>query len=458
MKKHPLSPAEVSRGMTASIWDGILAGPFYNVIAATSPFFTGLALTLGADNFQIGLFAAVSPLLAGLSLLSAHMMERGSNRKKHYLFTAAIQRSLFLVLLAFPFLATRLEAGTLVWVLLALVTSSWVFHYFQLTAWMSWMADMIPADRRGSFFSRRGLIASATWMSLSYLAGRYLDTHRTLWDYAVVFSLFTVSSLIGLRFAAQQPDPPLALAAKHPSLKALWKTAYADKAFRNFVFFNLAWNFTANLAALFLNVYMLKNLQMDLAHVTVLGVLASLLATVSAPWWGHVLDRAGERATLFFSMVGACVLGGLWPFLTRENLVWLLPFILIVGGFFQAGVQQSSFNMFLGILPAKNKSSYVALSQTVIGTLVGWSPILGGWLAITFAKTGMMEGWPFDSVMLVIVLSALLKLIPLGLVSAMQNRPDRGIAYMVQEYVLVNPLKVMASISLDLFGADRDKK
>jgi MFS family permease len=202
---------------------------------------------------------------------------------------------------------------------------------------------------------------------------------------------------------------------------------------------------------------MLKNLGLELAHVTVLGVLASLLATVTTPWWGHVLDRAGERATLFFSMVGACILGGLWPLLNAANLAWLLPFILITGGFFQAGVQQSSFNLFLGILPEKNKSSYVALSTSVIGTLVGFSPILGGWMAKTFAQGGM-EGWPFDSVMLVIVASAVLKLIPLGLVSAMQNRPDRGIAYMVQEYVLVNPFKVISSITLDLFGADREKK
>ena len=456
-KTHPLSPAQVQRGMTASIWDAVLAGPFYNLIQTSGVFFTGLALAMGADNFQIGLYAAVGPLMSGLSLVSARLMERGGGRKWHYLSTAAVQRALFFVLLAFPFLAGRLAPGSLPWLLLALLSVSTVFHYFQLTAWMSWMADMVPKERRGSFFARRSLIATCSWMALSYAMGLYLDAHRSLGDYALVFGGAAFFSLVALHFAAKQPDPPLVVALKRPSLRAIGKAAHATKDIRNFIFFQVAWGFTTSLAAPFYNVYMLKNLQLDMARVTLWTVLAALLSMVSTPWWGHVLDRAGDRVTLLFALLGACVLGCLWPFVSEANVGWLLAFIIITGGFFQAGVGQASFNMFLGVLPEKNKTSYVAFMQAVVGILVGFSPVLGGWLAETVKKSGG-AGLPFDSVMLVIVVSAVLRLLPLLLVFSIQNRPGQGIVTMVQEYVLVNPFKLMFNLGSNFFGGEHGKK
>jgi MFS family permease len=446
-KTHPLSPAQVQRGMSASIWDAVLAGPFYNLIQTSGVFFTGLALAVGADNFQIGLYAAVVPLLSGLSFVSARLMERGGSRKRHYISAAAVQRGLFFSLLIFPFLAARLAPASLAWLLLALLTVSTVFHQFQLTAWMSWMADMIPESRRGSFFARRNVIGTCSWMALSYGLGLYLDAHKSLGDYTWVFCGTAFFSLVALHFAAKQPDPPLRVTAKQPSLSALWKTAYADKNIRKFIFFQLAWGFTSSLAAPFYNVYMLKNLQLDMSRVALWTVLATALALVSAPWWGHVLDRAGDRLTLLFALLGACLLGGLWPFVTPSNLGWLLAFIMIAGGFFQAGVGQATFNMFLGVLPDKNKTSFVAFIMTIVGVIVGFSPILGGWLAKSV-----------DSVMTVIVVSAVLRLLPLTLVFSIQNRKGQGIVTLVQEYVLVNPFKVMAVISSELFGGERGKK
>jgi MFS family permease len=312
---------------------------------------------------------------------------------------------------------------------------------------MSWMADIIPPERRGRFFSRRNVICSCSWMAVSYLTGLYLDQHKSVMDYAVVFSLFAFASLLALKFAADQPDPPLAVETKQPSLAEIWRSAAGNPAFRNFVSFQLAWNFTINLAAPFFNVYMLKDLGLDLAKVTLLTVLASLLSTISAPWWGHVLDQAGERATMLFALLGACVLGCLWPFLDASNAGWLLAFILIVGGFFNAGVNLSAFNTFLGVLPQKNKASYVALSQTLVGSLVGISPILGGWIA---------EGW--KDVMLVIVASAALKFLTIFFIRNIQSRKPHGVAYLVQEYVLVNPFKVMSNVTLELFGGGKDGK
>ncbi len=433
--------------MRASILDAIIAGPFYNLILPTGVFFTGLALAVGADNFQIGLLAALFPLLSGLSLVAARQLEHEGRRKRQYLITAGLQRGIFLGLLAFPFLQPHLAPGRLVWVLMGLVIASTIFHFYQLTAWMSWMADMIPADRRGSFFSRRNLIAGAVWMVLAWQAGIYLDSHKDLWGYATVFSIGALMSVAGLYFSAQQPDPPMQVTPDRPGFMQLWRSAYTDRPFRNFLYFHLAWGFTFNLGAPFYNVYMLKNLGLDMAKVSLWTVFAGILAVATTPYWGHLVDKAGTRATLRFALTGTCLVGFLWP-LGSASREWLLIAILLFSAFFMAGVQAASFNMLLGIVPAQNKPSYLALFQAVVGTLVGCSPVIGGWLAKHLPDIGK-GSWALDSVMAVIILSALLRLIPLAFANRLSQSGDRDISSMLGEFVFTNPFKFFSNIWRD---------
>jgi len=297
---YPLSPIDVQKGIRNSIWDGMFAQPFYGVTWPGNVFLTGLALLLGCNAFQIGIIAAIGPLLSAVYLPAARLLERAGRRKPYYLSVVLVHRSVYFLLLILPFFAAQMSPSLQRWLLVAVVFVSQFFGIFNSVAWMSWMSDIIPEDRRGAFFGRRNMLCGGLWMGLSYLVGKFVDAHKTLGGYTVVYAIATVLALVALIFAMRQPDPPLAVSDKRPSLSELWKGIYGSRGFRNFLLFQVAWGFTTSLAGPFYNVYMLDNLHITLAKITLWGIISGIVSTITQPYWGTLGDRAGNRDAMRF--------------------------------------------------------------------------------------------------------------------------------------------------------------
>jgi HEAT repeat protein/MFS family permease len=441
-----LTPGQIERGMRLSIYDGVTAQAFYSLAWPTSVFFTGLALVAGANNFEIGLLAALTPLLSGLYLLAAHVLERVGRRKTYYLISAGIHRAVFFGLLLLPLLGNHLPPNLRVALLFAVVLFSVIFGNFQTTGWMSWMADLIPEDKRGAFFGKRNMLCGAVWMAMSWFVGKFLDSHNTTLGYSLVFSAATVLALCALFFVARQPEPPLVLSEKRIPFRTLWKTAWGLPDFRNFLLFQLAWGFTTNLAGPFYNVYMLQSLHFDLARITLWGIVGGVIGTITMPYWGLLGDRAGNRPTLLFCLIGSCSTAFLWLFVTPDNMSWMMVLIFVLGGFFDTGIGLIAFNMILGVLPEKNKPSYLAIYETVVGTLVGVAPALGGFLAQNLPHV-TLPIITLDSVLMVIAISTVLRLIPLIFITKLPTRRGQDFGFMMREFVLINPFKLFPNLT-----------
>ena len=441
-----LTPSQIRRGMRFSIIDAIFANPFYGLTWAAGVFMTGCALTLGANNFEIGLLSSLAPLLSGGYLIGAWFLERLGTRKKFYGITAAIHRAVFFGVLLLPFISTVASPRIVVAYFLAIAFISIFVGTFQTTAWISWMADMVPADQRGSFFSRRNMISGAVWMGLSFLFGMFIDNNNTVTGYAIVFSIGTLLALFSLFFVLQQPEPPMILAEKKSSFLALWKNAYALPQFRNFLFFFISWGFATGLAAPFYNVYMLKELHITIAQITVLGILGGIIGTIAMPYWGLLSDKTGNKPVLLFALLGSCITAAGWLFLSGTNQYWLLPMLFIFSGFFDTGIGLITFNMLLGIMPEQNKPSYIALFESVVGTCSGFAPAIGGFIALN--APALPHYLPqISAVFLVIVISTTLRIVPLLFLGAIPSQRGRGIGFVVREFVLTNQFKLLTSLN-----------
>ena len=189
-----LNPYAIRRGMRLSILEGALSQPFYGLTWPSGVFLAGLALALGATTFQIGLLAALGPLLSGVNYIAARWLERFKKRKLFYLGSSAVHRTVFLGVLLLPFMPERMRIPALI----GIVAISTFFGCFQGTAWLSWIADIVPAARRGAFFSRRNMICTAVWLVISVLLGKFLDTHHTVNGFNLVFVGGVIFSLLAL--------------------------------------------------------------------------------------------------------------------------------------------------------------------------------------------------------------------------------------------------------------------
>jgi MFS family permease len=430
--------------MRISIVDGVLAQPFYGLTWPASVFLTGLALLLGASNFEIGMLAALPPLTSFTFLVAARVLERSESRKRFYLITATIHRVVFFGLLLFLLLDHAATKRFGVAILFGICGVSVLFGNFQTTGWLSWMADMVPEERRGSFFAKRNMLCSAFWMALSYGVGKLLDTHGTVSTYALVFAGGTALAVVALFVIARQPDPPMQRG--ETAFFALWKEAYTDPAFRGFLLFQLVWGFTTSLAAPFYNVFMLQKLHVDLAQIVAWGIVGGVVGTVTMPYWGTLGDRAGNRPTMLFCLLGSCANAFAWLFVNRANADWLIPASYALGGFFDTGIGLIGFNMLLGVLPEKNRPSYVAIYEAIVGTVMGVAPAVGGLLAEKLPRV-QLPWRALDSVLAVIALSTVLRLASLAFIARLPSRQGRGFGFMMREFVFTNPFRLFPNLA-----------
>src|SRR5215510_12820502 len=98
-----LAPGAVQRGLRLSIVEGALSNIYVSI--TTSAFLTGLALLLGAGDFELGLIGALPFVGQLFQFVGAYLEERLGERKRLTVVTAVVSRSLWAIIAVLPFLA-----------------------------------------------------------------------------------------------------------------------------------------------------------------------------------------------------------------------------------------------------------------------------------------------------------------------------------------------------------------
>ena len=134
--------------MQLSIADGIFA-QMWVTVRTVGTFVTGLALALGASNFELGLIGALPVVAQLLQLFAAWWVERRGNRR-FIVVSSSLGRVLWIIpplMLFAPF-----EPGTRLAIAILAMAVSFAMMAVCSNAWLNWMTDLIPASLRGRFF------------------------------------------------------------------------------------------------------------------------------------------------------------------------------------------------------------------------------------------------------------------------------------------------------------------
>src|SRR5690625_7795336 len=110
------------------------------------------------------------------------------------------------------------------------VLISSVFLSSNATLWSSWMADIVPAHRRGAYFGLRTGVIGVIGMLGNLLAGALLDRLAAPLSFQLVLGIAVISGLLGMLLYLFHFDPPVS-AARH-SLAKLVQVPLRDANFR----------------------------------------------------------------------------------------------------------------------------------------------------------------------------------------------------------------------------------
>lgn len=358
--------------MRLAVVEGSFAQIFLNW--TTGSVLVGYMLFLGASPAQLGLVASVPLLAQAASPLAAWLVSRFGRRKLLTILCGLFGRSLWVLAAAIPGLGLPAGAEPVFLLLCVLVSSMFVAS--NGTLWSSWMADVVPADRRGSYFGPRAGIMGMVGMVANLGAGWLLDSLAAPIGFQTVLMAAVGCGLVSAILYLFHYDPPIE--QPRVTLGKILRVPLEDRNFRRFLLFSVYWQFAVFLAAPFVMPYFLQDLGMTFTMVALWTAIAASCALATTYFWGRTADRIGNRPVL---AIGTALIGVILPACwILAGLTGRLGFIWVSAVFDAVGwgaVGPAIFNLALASAAPASRLAYMGMYSLATGA----AGFLGGALS-----------------------------------------------------------------------------
>ena len=353
------------------------AASYSSMAGLTQNYITPYALAMDATTTQVGFLTAI-PYLAMIlmQLIAPTLTERAGSRKRFILAGAFLHGLIWLPILLIPFIFHTHQ----VWWLILFVTLCVAFDSMGNAPWNSMMADIVPEEVRGRYFSFRTRISALVALVLSFAAGGILQllTKNIFLAFSMIFTGALISRFFSAWFLSQMIEPPVVPSkSKRASILQLSRTLGSTNIGK-FIIFNALLTFTANVASPFFSVYMLSDLKFNYLTYFIATAIPTLVTLLCIPFWGKVVDRNGNVKVLRVTMLFIPLLPILW--LVSKNAYYLCG-VQVLSGFAWAGCNLA-VSLFLYVATrAENRTRYIALNNVLMFSGVSLGALLGGILA-----------------------------------------------------------------------------
>ena len=331
---------------------------------------------------------AVAVSLTGvLHLVSAYLTEHFRRRKLLSLTCFALARLAVPAIALLPFITGETDGDVrLLFLAVALVTRAGL-DALATSAWMSWVADIVPSEHRGRFFAIRQAMVTLVNIIPLVLAGRLVDAfgQDNPVGYLIVFGIAFVIGEIDILIHSFVADRPMPKHIESPWSLSMLAAPWRHAGFRNLMVFRLLNAFSIGLLGPFLLMYRVEELGM--AAVWITGMVAVHLAfrVPGAFLWRAVGERVGYRTVFVFSrtMIATGII--YYLFLPQGRPAVFLTVMALAqvwhgiawGGSMLAG---SVLNM--DVAPEKHRSMYFAQVKALFGLMMAFGLLCGRFIYI----------------------------------------------------------------------------
>jgi MFS family permease len=431
-------PGEPARSLRYSV----VEGSCYTLMASVSAsaMITAFAARLGATDAQFSFLTAAGTIATVGSMIGALILGRVGSRKR-VVMGAIWNRVLWIVLAAIPLL--RLPAAAGLQILMAVVLLTSLIDNILGNAWMSWMTDLVPAERRNRYFGLRNAICGTVGLAATWTLAKafdYLEVPGRLgpmYAYVPFFAFAGFAGWLTVVFMGRKWEPP-SDGERAVSLMGLIRLPLAHAGFRRLLEFHFFWTLATAVSSPFWRPHMLANLQMDLSTIALYGVIAGAANLLTQPLWGRLLDRTGSRPVIIVCLVGISLLPLFWLFAGPGAYAMIWADALLTG-ILWPGFNLAGFNLQLQTAPRANRAVYLASLSVLVGLTGFAANLLGGVIATaTGAWTAILLGFPLVNYHVIFVLSAVGRVLCLPL--AMRLPSEQSVT-----------VHVMFGLAADLF-------
>jgi MFS family permease len=342
---------------------------------------------VGASNQQVGLISSLPSLMTMLAMIpGAWWINRLEQKKGITAASIFVARFFIFLLMLIPFFYKEWQA----WILVGVVAAMGLPNALATLSWQSFIGDLIPDERRGSFFSERNRVLTLVGMIVTFLIGfimQFFDKHSP-GPYQVVFLLCFIFGLIEVFYLIKHKEIPLKRVKKESS-KGLGKTfgIFKHKPYFYFLVCAILFNFGWQMAWPLFNIYQINYAHASAFWISLFTVANQISQMASYKWWGRSAEKWGNSVMLSVAGIGmACA-----PILTvlSKNLIYL-TLINFLTGIFVAGTVMLLFNQLLHVSPDHNRTSFIANYNFLIAGMGFIAPQFGVYLLEAYSMNSAM--------------------------------------------------------------------
>lgn len=382
---------------------------------------TRFAQQAGLGEFGFGLLAAL-PFVAAFAQLPASLfIERYGHRKHVFLWFNLVHRSLWFVIALIPWLFPK---GMLPFALVSLMGLSAITSQVTAPAWISWIADLVPARIRGRYSSRRSQAGQVVSLFMVIVAGVALDWAEAISGVALgrmMSLLLAVGSILGIvdiLFFLNIPDRSAHAANADMQLRELILHPLRNRSFRHFIGFTATLAFATGYVGQFMWLYLFDVLKVSNMQANLLLVTGPVLASlVGLPFWGRMIDRLGRKPVAIIAGIGVVPGAAVW-LLVSPGQIFPGYLGVLFCAFVWPAIDLANYNILLGLVERRSgfgqNTAYVAVNSLVIAVAGVLSGLFGGLVAKWLSGWhGCLLGLPLTYHGVLFLLSGLFRLMAL---------------------------------------------
>lgn len=263
--------------------------------------------------------------------------------------------------------------------LIILFTAYLVIEALIFPAWGSLMSDLIPENKRGTFFGWRGRLVGIVGLFSVFTAGLILDNFgRTVFTgFIIIFLVAFLTRGYAAYYMSNMYEPKIKPPRNHINFRGFMKHL-KDTNFGRFILANSFMKFAQSMAGPFFVLYMLNDLQFSYLQYSLIVTVTAVANFMAVKTWGRLADRYGNMQLLKL----ASILVGFVP------LLWLVstyyPYLIVVSLF--AGMSWSGYELtrldFMYDNTVHNKRErIIAYTNVFNGIAIFIGAIIGGFIA-----------------------------------------------------------------------------
>lgn len=367
---------EYQKYLTSAILDNA-----NNKIASTT-LMTAFAVYLGISDFWIGLYVVLDTITNIVQVFAAPLFSRIGQSKKVTLINYSIYRIASVSFAFIPFLSKDVNIRTILFFIPAIIYA--ITGELGYITFVNWRMSLLKKEDRGKFSSTKNAFKNTIIVLFSFLMGILLDSFKSngneLGGFLVLFCIvFTIAIIdIILRIFTYKPE----IKQERINLKESISKPARDKSFRKILLFCGLYRFAIGIGTVYLNLYILRYLNVNYIHYSILNIIISLSEALSGLYWAKkIVHRNWKNILIPMSIL--YIISFISLIILKDNiLVYILPIIYIM-----IGCGNSAYNLFDNIAIYEKslkgyETSYVTFERFIEGIVTAIIPILTSTLLV----------------------------------------------------------------------------